>query len=107
MRYPQWEATTPQLRHWIEELGVGGVILLGGSALEVALRTQQLQQWSQLPLLIAADIEEGVGRRFPSATWMPPPLALGDIAQRNLDQACDYAHQMGKNYRPGSLCYWS
>ena len=96
MRYPQWEAPNPQLRHWIEDLGIGGVILLGGSAPEVALRTQRLQQWSQIPLLISADIEEGVGRRFPGATWMPPPLALGDIAQNTVDQACDYAYELGK-----------
>lgn len=96
MRYPQWEASTLQMRHWIEDLGIGGVILLGGSVPEVALRTHQLQQWSQIPLLMAADIEEGVGRRFAGATWMPPPLALGAIAQKNLHLACDYAYQLGK-----------
>lgn len=95
MRYPQWEASTATLQHWIQELGVGGVILLGGSVPELAMRTQQLQTWSQIPLLVAADIEEGVGRRFAGATWMPPPLALGDIARQNLTQACDYAERLG------------
>jgi len=35
IRYPAWEPAAAMLRHWVEELGVGGVILLGGSAAEV------------------------------------------------------------------------
>ena len=27
IRYPAWEATTPQLRCWLEELNLGGVII--------------------------------------------------------------------------------
>lgn len=94
--YPQWEAKAATLRHWIEELGVGGVILLGGSAVEVTLRTQQLQDWAEIPLLIAADLEEGVGQRFGGAVWMPPPMALGAIAQGNLSLAQDYAYRWGR-----------
>jgi len=95
IRYPLWEASQSQLSMWLEELNLGGVILLGGSALEVAQRTQQLQQWSKIPLLIAADIEEGVGQRFSGATWFPPPLALGAIARENLLLAIEYAQNMG------------
>jgi len=95
IRYPQWEAPTATLRQWIEDLGVGGVILLGGSTAELAARIQQMQGWSQIPLLMAADIEQGVGQRFSGATWMPPPMALGSIAQSDLPQACDYARAMG------------
>jgi beta-glucosidase len=80
MRYPAWEANSAQLRHYIQDLGVGGVILLGGSGAEVALKTQQMQAWAEVPLLICADIEEGVGQRFGGATWFPPPMALGAIA---------------------------
>lgn len=95
IRYPQWEATTAKLRHWIEDLGVGGVILLGGSTAELAVRIQQMQSWAQVPLLMAADIEQGVGQRFSGATWMPPAMALGAIARSNLPQACDRARAMG------------
>lgn len=95
IRYPQWEAPTAKLRHWIEDLGVGGVILLGGSTSELAVRIQQMQSWTKVPLLIAADIEEGVGQRFSGATWMPPAMALGAIAQHDLPQACDHAREMG------------
>lgn len=61
IQYPEWEPPAAVLQHWVQDLGVGGVILLGGSAGELALRSQQLQDWAKIPLLIAADIEEGVG----------------------------------------------
>ncbi|MUL36467.1 glycoside hydrolase family 3 N-terminal domain-containing protein [Gloeocapsopsis dulcis] len=95
IQYPQWEPPAAKLQYWLEKLGVGGVILLGGSAGEIALRSQQLQNWAKFPLLIAADIEEGVGQRFAGATEFPPPMALGAIAQRDLDTAIQYASQMG------------
>ena len=63
-RYPAWEADNQTLQRWLRELNIGGVILLGGSAIEVKARSQQLQSWANIPLLIAADIEEGVGQRF-------------------------------------------
>lgn len=95
IRYPVWEPTAATLRQWVAELGVGGVILLGGSAAEVALQTTQLQQWATVPLLLAADVEEGVGQRFAGATWGPPPLALGAIAQTDPDQAAHWATALG------------
>lgn len=95
IQYPAWEATNPQLQHWLGELGIGGVILLGGSAAEVGLRSRQLQDWARIPLLIAADIEEGVGQRFAGATHFPPPMALGAIARQNLPAAIALAEAMG------------
>ena len=94
-RYPQWELAQASLRHCVETLGVGGVILLGGSAVEVGVRSQQLQTWADIPLLLAADIEEGVGQRFAGATHFPPPMALSAIADHDLALACEYAGQMG------------
>ncbi|EKV00768.1 beta-glucosidase-like glycosyl hydrolase [Leptolyngbya sp. PCC 7375] len=96
IEYPQWEANQEQLAHYITDLGVGGVILLGGSGAEVALRCQALQAMADIPLLMAADIEEGVGQRFSGATWFPPPMALGEIARTDLSLAKTYAHQFGQ-----------
>ena len=62
-RYPRWELTNAELRRLLEA-GVGGVILLGGSAEELRLRCSQLQTWAAEPLLLCADVEEGVGQRF-------------------------------------------
>jgi beta-glucosidase len=95
IQYPAWEPPAAKLQHWIQDWGVGGVILLGASAGELALRSQQLQEYAPIPLLIAADIEEGVGQRFAGATWFPPPMAMGAIAFENLDKAQYYARQKG------------
>lgn len=95
IQYPVWEPPAATLQHWVQDLGVGGVILLGASAGELAIRTQQLQNWAKIPLLIAADIEEGVGQRFGGATWFPPPMALSAIFRKDQKLALDYAEKMG------------
>ncbi len=96
IQYPAWEPDQSTLHHWVHELGVGGVIVLGGSALELRERSRQLQGWATIPLLLAADIEEGVGQRFPGATWFPPPMALGAIAQRDQQMAIALSEEMGR-----------
>ena len=95
IRYPEWEPTADKLRYYLENLGVGGVILVGGSAAELAMRSHQLQSWAKFPLLLAADIEEGVGQRFAGATWFGPPMAIAEIARKNPEAAGRYAEQMG------------
>ena len=94
VEYPQWEATNAELDKYLA-LGVGGVILLGGSAAEVGVRSQQLQSQAKYLLLVAADVEEGVGQRFSGATWFAPPMALGEIARRDLPLALNLAERMG------------
>jgi beta-glucosidase len=99
IRYPAWEPTAAKLRYYLEKLGVGGVILVGGSAAELAVRSHQLQSWAKcyqrVPLLLAADIEEGVGQRFAGATWFAPPMAIAEIAKKNPELATRYAELMG------------
>lgn len=97
IQYPEFgECDRATLKHWIGDLGVGGVIFWGGNAGELTLRIQQLQAWAEYPLLIAADIEEGVGQRFAGATWFPPPMALKTIAQTDMGKAIEYARLMGE-----------
>lgn len=93
--YPHWESPEATLRDWIENLNVGGVILLGASAVEVSQRTRQLQRWSKHRLLIAADIEEGLGQRFSGGTHFPPPMSLAAIAAKDELKAIALAKQMG------------
>ena len=104
IRYPAWEANQQQLQTWLSEYNIGGVILLGGSCAEIAQRTKQLNQWAKTPLLVAADIEEGVGQRFTGASWFPPPMALAQIAQDDLELAKKYAEEMGKITAKEALC---
>jgi beta-glucosidase len=94
-RYPQWELANADLLELLE-LGVGGVILLGGSAAELALRTRQLQAWAGQPLLLCADVEEGVGQRFEGASWLVPPLALGRLHGQDPERALALAKRYGR-----------
>ena len=95
-RYPRWELTNCELQALLEA-GVGGVILLGGSAAELALRTGQLQHWAGgRPLLLCADVEEGVGQRFEGASWLVPPLALGRLHRHSPERALQLAERYGR-----------
>tara|TARA_B100000073_G_scaffold22287_1_gene17524 strand:- start:15545 stop:17152 length:1608 start_codon:yes stop_codon:yes gene_type:complete len=94
-RYPRWELSNEQLKRLLDD-GVGGVILLGGSAIELQQRTLQLQSWSSQPLLFCADVEEGIGQRFEGASWLVPPLALGRLYQTEPDRAISLAERYGR-----------
>lgn len=94
VKYPQWEATNEELERYLS-MGIGGVIFLGGSAVELGVRTQHLQNMAKYPLFTAADIEEGVGQRFSGATWFAPPMALGEIAKQDLEKAIALSSQLG------------
>ena len=99
VQYPVWEADSESLRRLVE-LGVGGVIFLGGSGAELALKTAGLQELAlsvgSPQLLLCADIEEGVGQRFGGGTWFAPPMALGEIAKTDLGRAVELAAVMGR-----------
>jgi beta-glucosidase len=95
IQYPQWELPHQVLSRLIKD-GIGGVIFVGGSAPELYLRTKQLKSKAEIPLLIAADVEEGVGQRFKGATYFPPPMALRSISTEfGIEIAIKYAKAMG------------
>ena len=94
-RYPRWELDNATLQRLLSA-GVGGVILLGGSAAELRLRTRQLQAWAATDLLLCADVEEGVGQRFEGASWLVPPLALGRLHGDNPAAAEQLAERYGR-----------
>jgi len=94
-RYPQWELNNAELQTLLQR-GVGGVILLGGSAVELQQRTRQLRRWSDQPLLLCADVEEGVGQRFEGGSWLVPPLALAQLHAREPQRALNLARRYGQ-----------
>ena len=94
-RYPRWELSN----HDLEQLlgaGVGGVILLGGTATELQQRCRTFQRWAGQPILLCADVEEGVGQRFEGASWLVPPMALGRLHRNDPNQALQLAEQYGR-----------
>ena len=94
-RYPRWELANAELKRLLES-GVGGVILLGGSSVELQQRCLQLQNWADGPLLLCADVEEGVGQRFEGATWLVPPMALARLHAKDPERAEALAEQYGR-----------
>ncbi len=68
--------------------GVGGVVMSLGSPIEVAAKVNTLQQLARIPLLVASDVEPGLGRleggvfapgmlQGGSATVLPSNMAIG------------------------------
>jgi beta-glucosidase-like glycosyl hydrolase len=58
-------------------IGAGGFCLFGGTAAVVRDLTAMLRARSNVPLLIASDVERGAGQQFVGATQLPPLAAIG------------------------------
>lgn len=70
---PQYE----RLRHWVEDVGVGGIIVSIGAPGDMALKLNALQALADVPLLIGTDMEHGPGQRLESGTVLPYGMELG------------------------------
>ncbi len=65
---------------WVDSTQIGGLIISfasSASPLDAALKLNALQQRSRLPLLVAADLEYGVGMRLAGGTAFPMAMAFG------------------------------
>ncbi|CAN5171370.1 hypothetical protein BH23GEM4_BH23GEM4_14220 [soil metagenome] len=88
-----------RLRRWVEEDGVGGVIVSIGLPHSYAAKTNALQRLAKVPLLIASDMESGPGMRLAGVyslphllpqgggTVFPPAMALGAAGSDSLAYA--------------------
>lgn len=102
---PEYE----QVRKWVDDDKVGGLVLSIGMPLSYAAKLNEMQRRSALPLLIASDMENGAGMRmgniyaFPSllpqggGTVFPPVMALG--ATRSEDLAFKLGQVLGREAR--------
>jgi beta-N-acetylhexosaminidase len=85
-----------QVRKWVQDDRVGGLVLSIGLPLSYAAKLNELQVRSRVPLLIASDMENGPGMRLgniyalPSllsqggGTVFPPVMALGATGSEDL-----------------------
>ncbi|MFH1068207.1 MAG: glycoside hydrolase family 3 N-terminal domain-containing protein, partial [Candidatus Glassbacteria bacterium] len=64
-------------RRLLEKGLIGGVVLRAGDLYETATLINQLQQKSTLPLAVAADAENGLGRLLNEGTCFPSNMAFG------------------------------
>jgi beta-N-acetylhexosaminidase len=74
------------VRHVVENK-VGGVLWFRSDVWATAVMTNRLQQAAKLPLLVAADLEMGLGMRLDDTPWWPPNMAVaatGDVKYARL-----------------------
>ncbi|MBU01212.1 MAG: hypothetical protein CME14_08125 [Gemmatimonadetes bacterium] len=74
---PEGSPSHDRILEYIEEQGIGGVIMSVGSPTEVAAKLNDFQAHSNIPLLVAADLETGAGFRMRGAVQMPGTIELG------------------------------
>ena len=79
-----------QMHAWIREVGLGGVVLSLGSALQAQALIADLQGVSKVPLLVAGDFEGGVSFRLTGTTNMGNQMLVGATGLSRL------AREMGR-----------
>lgn len=102
---PEYE----QVRGWVEDDKVGGLVLSIGLPLSYAAKLNHMQRIANVPLLVASDMENGTGMRLggsyalPSmlpqggGTVFPPVMALG--ATRSDELAYKLGQVLGSEAR--------
>ncbi len=78
-----------RLREEIRGNHVGGVILFAGNVYESAVLLNDLQEMSELPLLVSADFERGASMRVTDATSFPWAMAVGATGSE------EFAYRLG------------
>lgn len=70
--------------------GVGGVIVMDGELRDYMEMLNELQSYSQIPLMVAIDGEWGVSMRFPQFPYYPRQMQLGAL------RSTEMIYQMGR-----------
>ena len=75
---------TPYLR--LVEKGVSGFILFGGCLEAVRDGLNELQRRAALPLIIASDLERGLGQQVEGGTVFPSAMAFGSASEAGMNE---------------------
>ncbi|NBO65819.1 MAG: hypothetical protein EBU88_13415, partial [Acidobacteria bacterium] len=73
-----WNRESPdyeKMRHHLLDNKVGGVLLFRSEVWPAAILANRWQQTAKVPLLMAADLEMGMGMRFDDTPWWVPNMA--------------------------------
>ncbi len=73
-----------RLTQFVKEEKVGGILFLQGDVDSLPRVINKLQKISEIPLLVSADFENGVGARMENGVEFPPPMAIAATRDRNL-----------------------
>lgn len=74
-----WNRESPdyeKMRHHLLDNKVGGVLLFRSEVWPAAILANRWQQTAKVPLLMAADLEMGMGMRFDDTPWWVPNMAV-------------------------------
>lgn len=74
--YNEESSYRKNLHKWISEDGIGGVITFGGNIHGTFYNIQQFQEWSNIPLFVAADYERGTGQWLRNGTLFPTNMGI-------------------------------
>lgn len=88
--YPTDSDQWIELERYAKKKELGGFIFSTGEVYEYAVQLNRLQRLSRVPLLIASDLEYGLGMRIKDATTFPAAMAVG--ATRNPH----FSYEIGK-----------
>lgn len=87
---PEGSADFERLERQVTERHVGGVIWFRSKVRETAVWTARLQARARVPLLVAADLEAGMGMRFEETPWAPWAMAVAATGDPALAEALGY-----------------
>ncbi len=69
-------ASWSTIRRWIVDEGVGGVVMSLGGPVDVAAKVNAMQGLADIPLLVASDVEPGLGR-LEGGVFVPSLMTAG------------------------------
>ena len=86
-----------ELKRQVMENKVGGIIVFVGGVYDTVHLINRMQELAEIPLLISADFETGVGMRFPDTVNFPWNMAIA--ATGNTDLARQQGALVGRETR--------
>ena len=86
-----------RVQEMLAEVPLGGLLLFNGQCDQTANSLQQLQNATRIPLLIAADIERGVGQQLRGYTLFPHAMAFDALGEN----AAQQVHEFRTTHFPG------
>ncbi|MBN4080913.1 serine hydrolase [Caldithrix abyssi] len=91
MRFMNYESDQWQeIQRYLETDGIGVVHIWFGDAGSALTMLNDMQAKSKVPILVDADIESGLGRRYPGAVTLPPMMAIAASGNSQ------YAYEAGR-----------
>lgn len=100
---PEGATGSERARDYVEHERVGGIIVSVGSPTEIAAKLNALQRRSEIPLLVAADLEFGTGYRVHGGVFVPNGIALGGATLFPTQMALGATGDPGFAYEQGRI----